>query len=272
MRRAVSWLGKLKWYWKVSLIVGLVFFVVGVVVPSAVYFSRNRHPSDYSTLAYDATLVYQVTYDSGNGSEVKSTHTLKLVDGIALQDSVSTFHLVTLYDPFPKRKVNAIIVGSATVTLAEEEIWRSRDDLREIHKKVMQTNLPIVNTAVTQVIYSDYVNYPGWPYHLGDKWTYKITYNTDAPFQPNWSESFQAEVVADDAVIEAGGMPYSCFKMVHTLVSTTNGTPAGAGVGSTITEYWVKGDKTIGPIRIDDAFSYKGIETATATGRPPAAP
>jgi hypothetical protein len=179
---------------------------------------------------------------------------------------------VTVYNSYPKRKVNAVIVGSTEVTLAGEEIWRGQSDLRIVHRKVMQKNLPIVNTAVTQVTYSGYENYPGWPYHLGDSWTYEESYKTDVPLQPSWTDTFRANVVADDAIVEMGGVQYQCFKVVHTLIATTNKTPPGGGVGSTVIEYWYKDGKSIGPVKVEDSLDFRGTETQTLIGKPSALP
>lgn len=271
MSRVVSWLKKLNWKWRVLVITSTTLAVIIVVVPTVIYFSRNRHPPNYDKSPAKVEAVYQVSYDSGDGVVNSSKHTLRVTE-TGVKDSEISFHEVTLYDPYPKRKVNAIIVGSAKVTLAEEEIWRSENDLRIVHKKVMQTNLPIVNTAITQITYSDYNNYTGWPYHLNDSWTYNISYDTDVPFQPNWTDTFRADVVADDAVVEISGVPYRCFKVVNTVTATTNGTPPGRGVGATITEYWYRDAKSIGPIKIEDSMSYRDTETQTMTGAPPALP
>jgi hypothetical protein len=212
---------------------------------------------------------YLVGYDSGDGVVNSSVFTVKVIETGVLKDSQTTFHAVTVYDPYPKRKVNAIIVGSTKVTLSGEEIWRSENDLRLIHRKLMQKDLPIVNTAYTQLTYWDYKNYPGWPYHLNDSWTYKVLYDTDTPLQPKWTNTFRADVVADNAIVEVHGVDYQCFKVVHTLIASTNGTPPGGGVGSTYIEYWYKGGKSVGPVEIDDSFSYRGTETQIMMTAPP---
>ena len=272
MFRVVSWLRRLRWRWRLLLIALVIIFIVAVVVPSVIYFSRGRKPPDYSATPAEAMATYLVSYDSGDGVINSSKYTLKVIETGVQKDSETSFHKVTVYDPYPKRKVNAIIVGSTKVTLAGEEIWRSQTDLREVHKKVMQTNLPIVNTAVTEITYSGYDNYPSWPYHLNDSWTYKMSYDTDVPLQPKWTDTFRADVVADDATVELGGVEYQCFKVVHTLIATTNGTPPGGGVGATLIEYWYKDGKSIGPVKVEDSFSYRGTETQIMMGAPPLLP
>jgi len=171
------------------------------------------------------------------------------------------FYTVTVMDPYPARKVHAILVGTTKVTLASEEIWRSQEDLRCIQQEAMQINLPIVGTAITDQTYSGYDGYPGWPYSLGDSWTYEIYLDPDTPLQSNWTDTYHAEVVADDAVVVAAGVEYECFKVVHTLVDTEQSTPGGAGIGSTRIEYWAKTGKSIAPLKVENAISYMGTES-----------
>jgi hypothetical protein len=223
-------------------------------------------PTPDSETAAEVKMTYLVSYDSGDGVVNNSKYTLKVIETGVQKDSQTCFHVVTMYDPYPERKVNAIIVGSTKVTFAAEEIWRDQGDLRVVHKRVMQTNLPIVNTATTEITYSGYDNYPGWPYHLHDSWTYKVSYVTDTPLQPKWTDTFRADVVADDAAVELEGVVYRCFKVVHTLVDTTNHTPPGPGVGATYIEYWNRDGKSIGPVEVEDSFDFKGTETRIMTG------
>jgi len=268
MFRLISWLRRLGRKWQLLLIALLIIFIVAVVVPSVVYYSRARKPANYSATPAEATAMYLVSYDSGDGVIDSSNYTLKVIETGVQKYSETSFHVVTVYDPYPKRKVNAIIVGSTKVMLAEEEIWRSQSDLRIVHRKVMQKNVPIVNTAVTQITYSGYDNYPGWPYHLNDSWTYKLFYETDTPLQPSWTDTFRANVIADDAIVELGGVEYQCFKVVHTLIATTNKTPPGGGIGSTLIEYWYKDGKSIGPVKVEDSFDFRGTETQILMGKP----
>ena len=151
-------------------------------------------------------------------------------------------------------------------------MWRSQSDLRLVHKKVMQINLPVVNTAITEITYSGYDNYPGWPYHLNDSWTYEVFYETDTFLQPDRTDTFRADVVGDDAIVELGGAQYQCFEVVHTLIATTNSTPPGHGIGGTLTEYWAKDRKSIGPVKAEDSCNFRGTETLIMTGVPPLLP
>ena len=254
------------------LIAALVVFIVAIVVPTAVYYSRDRKPANYSKTPSEANATYLVGYDSGDGLINGSMFTVKIIEAGVLQDAETTFHVVTVYDPFPKRMVHAVMVGSAKITLSDEEKWRSQSDLRLVHKKVMVKDLPIINTAYTQLSYTDYENYPGWPYHLNDSWTYKISYDTDTPLQPNWTDTFRAEVVADDAIVEIKGTAYQCYKVVHTLIDTTNHTSPGDGIGATYIEYWYKNYKSIGPVKIEDSVNFKGTETQIMMDAPPSLP
>jgi hypothetical protein len=227
-------------------------------------------PTPQATLnaetAAEVKMAYLVSYDSGDGVVNSSKFTLKVIEARVQKDSETCFHVVTAYDPYPERKVNAIIVGSTKVTFAGEEIWRDEGDLRVVHKRVMQINLPIVGTATTEITYTGYDGYPGWPYHLHDSWTYTVSYATDTFLQPKWTDTFRVDVVADDATVEIEGVVYRCFKVVHTLVSTTNHTPPGPGVGATYVEYWNRDGKSIGPVEVEDSFDFRGTETRIMTG------
>ncbi|MFA4835606.1 MAG: hypothetical protein WC749_06025 [Dehalococcoidia bacterium] len=272
MFRIMSKLSRLGWKWW-SLITALtILFIVFVVAPAVIYYSRERNPPNYSDTSAKAAITYLVNYDSGDGVVNDNKQTLKVIETGVQKGSETCFHAVTVFDQYPKRKVNAVIVGSAKITLAGEEIWRSQNDLRAVSEEVMQMDLPIVNTAVTKVTYSGYQNYPGWPYHLNDSWTYEASYDTNVPLQPNWTDKFRADVVADNATVKIGNVEYRCFKVVHTLIDTTNGTPSGGGVGTAITEYWYRDGKSIGPIKIEDSYNYKGTETQIMIDAPPLLP
>jgi hypothetical protein len=54
---------------------------------------------------------------------------------------------------------------------------------------------------------------------------------------------------------------YECCKVVHTLVETTLDTTPGAGVGSTIVEYWPNNCRSISPLKVENYLSYIGNET-----------
>ncbi|MDD5095333.1 MAG: hypothetical protein PHV74_13295 [Dehalococcoidia bacterium] len=269
MKKVLPWMKQLGWKWWVLIATLMIFLIIFVATPAYVYYSRDRKPSSYSHLPALKEMPFLVTYDSGDGAIDQTERTLRLTETGVPKNSETCFHAVTLYNTFPKRNVSAPIVHSTTITLGEDEIWRSQNDLRMVSEKVMQTNLKFVNTALTWVTFSQYVNYPGWPYHLNDSWTYEASYDPDVPFLSGWTNTFRAEVVADDAVIDIGSVGYPCFKVVHTLVDTSNSTPSGGDVGSTITEYWYKDSKAISPIKIEDSVSYQGIETQTMSGTSP---
>ncbi|MFC2059053.1 hypothetical protein ACFLTS_05415 [Chloroflexota bacterium] len=270
MRRLLSWLKGLGWKWRLLIAALLVIFIVIVVVPSAIYCSRERAPSLYTDISELAATTYFVNYDSDDGVVNECNYTLKVLESGVQKDSESCFLTAALFEPYPKRKVNAIIVGSTLVTLAEEEIWRSIDDLRIVSKEVMQIDLPIVNTARSEITYSGYEGYPGWPYHLNDSWTYDTFYDTDVPMQSDWTNTFRAEVVADDAIVMIEGVKYECFKVVHTMTDTTNRLSPGHGVGATTIEYWYKDARCIGPLLMEDYFNFRGWEIKLVTGELPA--
>jgi hypothetical protein len=272
MRRIISWLRNLGWKWRILILAALVFIIIVVVVPTAVYYSRDRKPANYGKTQSAVNATYLVGYDNGDGFVNSSLFTVKIIEAGVLKDGETTFHVVTVYDPFPKRMVHVLMVGSTKVTLSGEEMWRSQSDLRLVHKKVMQKDLPLVNTAYTQLSYTAYENYPGWPYHLNDSWTYKASYDTDTPLQPNWTDTFHAEVVADDAIVEVKGIAYQCYKVVHTLTDTTNHTSPGDGIGTTYVEYWYKNYRSIGPVKIEDSVNFKGTETQIMMDAPPLLP
>ena len=272
MVKAVSWLGRLRWRWRFVILGVLIILVVVVAVPAFIYYSRDRHPHDYSEMPNLAALTYLVSYDNGDGVIEQSQHTLQTVESGVTQDSIPCFHVVTLYDPYPERKFNARIVGSTNLTLGEEEIWRSLDDLRVIQKKILHTSVPIVNTVVVKETYSEYDPVPDWPYRLNDSWTYKVVYDSDTPLQPSWTDTFRAEVVADDAIVSSGNVEYRCFKVVHTLVDTTTDISPGGGVGTAIIEYWNRSNKSIGPVKIEDSVRFRGTEIQIASGEKPSIP
>jgi hypothetical protein len=243
------------------MLIVVIVIVVLVLVPSVYYLLRGRAPPDYSEILGMANMTYVVSYDSGEGIVNESTFTLKVADTDVDIGNDTCFYTVTVMDPYPVRKVHAILVGTTKVTLASEEIWRSQEDLRVLRQEAMQTNLPIVNTAITDQTFSGYEGYPGWPYSLGDSWTYEVYYDPDTALQPNWTDTYHAEVVADDAVVVAADVEYECFKVVHTLVDTEAKKPGGGGVGSTRVEYWANTGKSIAPLKVESTVSYMGTES-----------
>jgi hypothetical protein len=259
-------LGWKKWLLVIPPIV--VIIVLVVIVPASYYFSRNRKPTDYSGTLAQATVVYSVTYDSGDGLSNNSTFARKVIETGVKVDSQTCFHVVTVYDPYPSRRVSTIL-GSVTPKLGTEEVWRSQHDLRVVQKISLETDLPVLNTVKLTMTFSQYVNYPGWPYHLGDNWTYQTLYTPDSAIQAPWTDTFQADVVSDNALVQVGDTEYQCFEVVHTLIATTNPHPSGNGIGGTITECWYTGGKTIGPIKQVDSLDFKGTEIQTITGDVP---
>lgn len=268
-KRTLLWFRKLGWKWWVVIAIITILLIVFVAAPLYIYYSRDRDPQTYTHLPPIAEMVYKVTYDSGDGPVDQTQLVLKVTETGVIKNSEICFHAVTVFDTHPKRKVNAPIVSSTNIQAGEKEIWRSERDLRMVFKKLMEMGLPLVNTCITEITYSNYTNYPGWPYHINDNWTYEASYDVDVSFISRWTDTYQAEVVADDVPIEINGIEYPCFKVVHTLVETTNNTPSGEGVGATMTEYWYRDSKSIAPIKIEDSLSYKGVETSIMTGPPP---
>lgn len=271
MSRALSWLRKLgwkKWLLITVPIVIIIILVVVVAVPAIMYYSRNRHPVDYSETLAQATAVYSVTYDSGDGLTDNSTFTRKVIETGVKEESQICFHEVTVYDPYPRRRVSSIL-GSMTFKLGTEEVWRDQGDLRVVEKMSLETDLPVLNTLKMISTYSQYVDYPGWPYHLGDSWTYQELATPDSPLQKAWTNTWRADVVSDNAMVQVGDKQYQCFEIVYTLTDSTNPRPGGAGIGGTITEYWYSGGKTIGPIKQVDSLNYMGNEIQTITGDVP---
>ena len=269
MNKIWTRLKKIGWKWRILFIVSVVVVAVVVLTPTIYYLLRDREPPDYSDIVSNATMTYHVTYDSGDGMVNECTFVVKVVDTHEDIDSHSVIYTVTEMDPLPKRSVNAIIVGSATVTLAANEIYRSADDLRVLVNEVMQVDLPLVNTAISTKTFSDYNGYPGWPYSNGDTWTYTMFVDPDTSLQPKYTDTYRAEVVEDDAFVIAADAGYECFKVVHTLIDTDNSTPAGDGIGSTRIEYWVNTGKYIAPIKIEDSITYKGTDTRTMVDADP---
>ncbi len=255
--------------WKKSLLIialiVIIILVLVVVVPAVCYYSRNRKPVDYSETLAQATATYSVTYQSGDGLTDDTTLTWKVIDNGLKEASQICFYEVTVYDPYPYRRVNTL-VGLITPKLGTEEVWRNQDDLRIVKKISLETDVPLVNTVKIAMTYSRYANYPGWPYHLGDSWTYRVLYKPDSSLQAPWTDTFQADVVSDNASLQVGDSQYECFEVVHKLVATTNPHPSGSGIGGTITEYWYSGGKMICPIKRVDSLSFKGTEIQIMIG------
>jgi hypothetical protein len=145
-------LGWKKWLLIIAPIV-IIILVLVVVVPAVYYYSRNRQPTDYSETLAKATATYSVTYQSGDGLSNDTTLTWKVIETGLREDSHICFHEVTVYDPYPYRRVNTSI-GSVTPRLGTEEMWRDQADLRIVKKITLQTDLPIVNTVKTTITYS----------------------------------------------------------------------------------------------------------------------
>lgn len=261
MRRIWSWLRRLNWKWKALLLVIFIVILVVVLTPSIYYLLRSRSAPDYSEIIPQATMTYLVTYDSGDDVVNESTYTVMVAETDVVIDSETCLYTVTEMDPLPERKVHARIVGTTKVTLAADEIWRRQEDLHILRKQAMQVNLPIVNTAITRITYSEYENSPGWPYSMGDSWTYNVYNEPDTSLQPKWNDTYRAEVVADDAVVVAADVEYECFKVVHTLIETESSIPGGGGIGSTRTEYWANTGLSIAPIKVENTITYIGTET-----------
>ena len=263
MSRIWSRLKRPGWKWHIFLIV-IVFVVAGVALPPSIYYLlRDRELPDYGNIVPEATMIYHVTYDSGEGTINESTFTLKVVDTNIEVNSIPCFYTVTEMDPHPVRKVNAPFVGTAEITLGTDEVWRSQNDLRILEKEKMLINLVIVNTAINKHTYTDYDNYPEWPYIKGDTWTYSMNIEPDTNLQPKYTDIYRAEVVADDEVVVVGDTEYRCFKVVHTLIDTNISVTSGGGLGSTSIEYWANSGRSVAPLKIEERVQYKGIETWT---------
>lgn len=239
----------------------MIVLIVVVIVPAVMYLLRARDVPDYSEIVPLATMTYLVNYDSGDGLVNDSEWTLIVAETDVTKGSESCIHIVIVIDPYPERKVNAIIVGSAIAKVGTFELWYSQDDLRVMYGEGMLVDAPIVNTLVTKSTYSGYENYPGRPYSLGDSWTYEVFCDPDTFLLSEWTDSYHAEVVADDEIVKVGDTEYECFKVVHTLVDTTIGITPGAGVGSTFVEFWPKDERSIVALKVVDSLHYMGVET-----------
>lgn len=247
-------------------------FVAVVLVPVVTYMSRARDAPDYSEISPQATITYLVSYDSGDGLVNDSEWTLAIAGAGVAKCPEPCIHAVTMIDPYPERKVNAEIVGSARARVASMELWYSEDDLSVLYAESMLVNAPIVNTMVTRATYSGYETFPGRPYSLGDSWAYEVFCDPDTYLQAEWTDSYHAEVVADDDIVIVGDKEYECFKVVHRLVGTTLRTPSGDGVGSTFEEFWPKEGVWIAPLKVVDFVHYVGIETRTMVDADPMPP
>jgi hypothetical protein len=214
-------------------------------------------------------MTYLIRYDSGDGLVNSCECTLKVAETGATIGSEPCIHTVTVIEPYPQRQFNAIILGTAKARVGTVETWRSEHDLRVIHSEGMLVDAPLVNTLMTRSTYSGYDGYTGWPYSVGDSWTYEVHSDPDTFLQAPWTDSHRAEVVADDVCVSIGDAEYECFKVVHTLVGSTLSTHSGAGIGSTFVEYWPKDCRAFAPIKMENYVSYIGTETWTLVDADP---
>ena len=261
MRNVWFRLTRINWKWRFLAILILIAVIVVIVVPAATYLSRARDVPTYDDIEPQATMTYLVSYDSGDGLVNESLWTLTVADTNSIKGADYCIHAVTVIEPYPERKFNAKIVGTATVNVGTIELWYCQEDLRILYGENMLINAPLVNTMVTKATYRGYNGYSGQPYSLGDSWTYEVYCDPDTSLQADWTDSYHAEVVADDEIVEIGNQEYECFKVVHTLVGTTLDTTPGDGLGSTFVEYWPKNCRSIAPLKAEDNMHYIGKET-----------
>ena len=99
-----------------------------------------------------------------------------------------------------------------------------------------------------------------------------MLFESDTGLQPDWTDSYRVEVVADDEIVYVGDVEIECFKVVHTLVETTSRVPAGAGVGSTQVEYWPRDGRSIAPLKVETTVDFVGVEIRIAVDADPMPP
>ena len=261
MRNVWFRLTRINWKWRFLLILIPIAVIVVVIVPAGTYISRVRDVPTYGDIVPQATMTYLVSYDSGDGLVNESEWILTVAETNMPKGTSHCIHAVTVIEPYPERKFHAKIIGTATAKVGTIELWYCQDDLRILYGENMLVNAPFVNTMVTQAAYSGYDGYPGQPFSLGDCWTYEVFCDPDTILQSEWTDSYRAEVVADDEIVKVGNTEYECIKVVHTLVDTTIGISSGGGVGSTFVEYWPKNCISLAPLKTEDNMHYIGVET-----------
>jgi uncharacterized repeat protein (TIGR01451 family) len=213
--------------------------------------------------------MYNVTYDSGDGTKNSAIYTYNITQTNVTKDSVNCYELkLSIGVGTPKRKTHARIVGTATVMIAGEEQWRSLSDLRLVHKYETETNVPIVVTVNTEVYYRNYIGYPGWPYKVGQNWTYEAYYVPSSSLVSSWADEWLARVVSNSSIVTVGNVNYTCYQVVHTITSTGTSTPPGKGVGGTITDYWITNGTLPVPVKIVDQANFVGQENRTIMYNP----
>lgn len=255
-----------KWEWRLVLL----SLIISIPMVSTLTLASNlaMQIDGIQEVTLGNLTVYDVDYDSGDGIMNSATYIYNVTQKNVIKDLVTCFRLrLSISEGPPNRKTNAPIVGTAIVTIAGEEQWRSESDLRLVHKYAIQTNVPIVGTVRTEVYYRNYNGYPGWPYKVGQNWTYEVFYDPDSFLVGDWLDKWSAKVVSDSTVVTVGSTNYTCYVVVHTITSTGASPPPGGGVGSTITEYWIANRKLPVPVKMVDQANFIGREIRMAVSQ-----
>ena len=233
-------------------------------------------PSTAAAASVGDYIEYTVVYNSGAGVSNTTTWRYNVTEVDVTKDGVSgCVHIVATISDNPSdnsqraRRTSHSAFGDQTVRLSQAEDW-SLTNGRHVHRYSYQSDVPIIGTNSAQIYIESMSGYPGWPYAVGNSWTYNARTDSSNGMAPDWTDTYSASVVADNEVVTAGGVDYICYKVEHTLTATTASTPPGGGVGSKVTEYWPVLDSAfLAPIKVVNNVDFVGTETRTMSSASP---
>lgn len=186
------------------------------------------------------------------------------------EDDVSTSYLSNVDCFYTEATFNGGIDRSVTyplnsaITMISMKEWRSVEDLRVV--KVFAVTDTIIGLAESWRYYRYLSGDAGWPYEVGDTWTYR-EYTVSAF---NWNDTWTVNVTGTEN-IDVNGTQIPCYVVKHTW-SGTNRLFKSPSNTVKLTEWWPISGKTIKPLKRVDSISYKYTETWTASNADPMPP
>jgi len=228
-------------------------------------------------LAWDVgnSATYIVTYDSNEDGNPESTETwIQTVAGTETVAGIDCYKTTASFSPTPSRTIctgnGCSSTGGATIT--SSTTWRAVGEARVIKQVSQQKVLGFVNN--TDTVQYKYFGYPGYPSAVGQSWSYSATTNMVNPFvSVTYNDRFSVSVTGTET-ISVGSANVPCFKVEHTLTSSTNPYLPSGKVGTVVfTEWWPQqAGLTLGPVKQVDSYHFVGTETQVMTAHDPALP
>jgi len=211
---------------------------------------------------------YSIVYQGGNQNNTTTWRYNVTEVGVTKDGVPGCYHMVATITGSAYRTSHSSF-GDQTVRLDQAEDWRLPNG-RMVHRYSHQTEVPVIGTNSAEIYYENVVGYPGWPYAVGNSWTYNARTDSSNSMAPDWTDTYRADVVSDSDIVTVGGVDYICYRVEHTLTATTASNPPGGGVGSKIIEYWpVRATAFVAPIKVIDNVDFVGVETRTMTDANP---